>query len=58
MFSWPREEAPVGRGRFWLWIWGDCLERPGLGSVAMGCGGLRVGWEPHLACPGLVGLVE
>lgn len=50
VFSWLRDEDPVDRGRSWLWIWGDCLEKPGLGAVVMGGGS----WKPHLAHPGLV----
>lgn len=34
-----------------MWIWGDYLERPGLGAVAMGCWDLTVGWDPTLHDP-------
>lgn len=48
VFSWLRDEDPVDRGRSWLWIWGDCLEKPGLGAVAMGGGSCVWGRSPTL----------
>ena len=47
MFSGPREEDPVGRGLFWLWSWGDGLEIPGVGPVAIG----RLGASCGLGAP-------
>lgn len=52
----------MGRGRLWLWIWGDCLERPGAGAV--GVGPRRAAWGggappclPQAGGAGGVGLV-